>query len=407
MRRLYTVLLTLLFPFVCLRFLYRSIRQPAYRKRFNERMGILPFSPLKTCIWLHAVSVGEVNAALPLIYALKQKYSPVPILVTTTTPTGSAALIKQAHDIHHVYLPLDLPWFLNRFLHRVSPKICILMETELWPNLLASCRKRQIPVVIVNARLSDRSFKRYAKIKVLLRSLWACTHAIGVQTPKDQMRFSNLGAPAEQLSVLGNLKFDLSVSKETLTIANKLRALIGRRPVWVAASTHDGEEEIILQSHRLILQKFADALLILVPRHLPRFNTAADILNRGKFGFIRRTDMPHQVLSSNHQVLLVDTFGELLSCYAVSDAVFVGGSLVNKGGHNLLEPAIFEKPVISGSCLNNFALIRDLFLEAGALKIIHHAEELANAVVFFLMHRQHAQQAGQQACISSDTDETD
>ena len=241
MRRLYTALLTLILPFIFLRFLWRGIKQPAYRKRWRERMGMIPFKKLSGSIWLHAVSLGEVNAALPLIHALKNDYPHLRLVVTTTTPTGSAQVLKQIPSMDHSYVPIDLPSFLNRFLKYTQPKLCILMETELWPNLVFCCHKKSIPIFIANARLSLNSLKGYSKIKRWLASIWPCIGTIGAQTQLDFDRFLKIGVPATKLKLLGNLKFNMSLPENIDTLASKLRDRIETdRLVWVVASTHCG-----------------------------------------------------------------------------------------------------------------------------------------------------------------------
>jgi len=398
MRRLYTVLLTLILPFIFFRFLWRGIKQPAYRKRWRERMGFIPFGKLSESIWLHAVSVGEVNAALPLINALRARYPHLPLVVTTTTPTGSAQLLKQLSTIYHVYAPIDLPCFFNRFLKHIQPKLCILMETELWPNLLFCCHRKSVPVFIANARLSSASLKGYSKIKKWLLSVWPCIDTVGVQTPLDLNRFLRIGVPANKLKILGNLKFDMLLPKNIDAITLKLRQIIGQdRLIWVVGSTHEEEEKIILNAFQLILKKYPHLLLILVPRHLPRFDVVADLIKQEKFRFIRRSQMSDEKIPSEVQVLLVDVIGELLSFYAVSDLAFVGGSLVYKGGHNLLEPAAFARPILSGSGLDNFAFIRDLFMQQKALGIANNAEEIANVALSYLDNPQKMNELGKKA----------
>ena len=398
MRRLYTFVLTLILPCIFFRLLWRSMKQPAYRKRWRERMGFVPFKKLSTSIWLHAVSLGEINAALPLIHALKTHYKHLPIVVTTTTPTGSAQLLKQIPSIHHVYLPIDLPYFLNRFLNHIQPQICILMETELWPNLVYCCHQYKIPVFIANARLSLASLKGFSKIKKWLASIWPCIIVIGAQTQLDADRFLKIGIPRNQITLLGNLKFNMSLPDNINMLALKLRQMIGeKRLVWVVGSTHEGEEKIILDAFRLILKKYPTLLLILVPRHLPRFNTVSELIKDNQFCFIRRTQMKNQKISPTIQVLLVDAMGELLSFYAMSDIVFVGGSVVFRGGHNLLEPAAFARPILSGSGLENFIFIRDLFLKEKALGVADTSNDIARLVISYLSDTDKMQQMGLKA----------
>jgi 3-deoxy-D-manno-octulosonic-acid transferase len=398
MRRLYTCLLTTLLPFIFIRFLLKGIKQKAYRRRWKERFGMLPFKKLSHSIWLHAVSLGEVNAALPLIKSLTQQYQDHPLVLTTTTPSGSMQVIKCLPTLYHAYVPIDLPYFINRFLNHIRPTLCIVMETEIWPNLIFSCARRHIPIFIANARLSSQSFKGYSHLKKWLTSVWKGIELIGVQTQLDCNRFIELGVPFNKLKLLGNLKFDMVIPERVHTLALTLREHIGKnRLIWVVASTHEGEEKIILQAFNLILKRYPNLLLILVPRHLPRFDTVANLLTQSELRFVRRSKMDNDSVSSTTQVLLVDVFGELLSCYAISDLAFVAGSIIAQGGHNLLEPAAFAKPVLSGSGLENFLFIRNLFLEKNALTIANTPKEIAQAVIAYLDNPQQMQIKGRLA----------
>jgi 3-deoxy-D-manno-octulosonic-acid transferase len=398
MRRLYTFLLTLFLPFIFFRFLWKGIRNPAYRKRWRERRGIVPFAKLSKSIWLHAVSLGEVNAALPLIKMLQSRYPHLPLVVTTATPSGSMQVLKRLPNIHHTYIPIDHPHFINRFLAHIHPELCILMETELWPNLAFCCYKKHVPVFIANARLSLQSLRGYSKIKKWLRSVWPCIGIIGVQTKLDLTRFSQIGVPSSKLKLLGNLKFEMPIPKDVNAAALKLRQQIGKdRLIWVVASTHEGEEKIILTAFHLILKRYPDLLLVLVPRHLPRFDAVANLIRQENFNYLRRSAMDHAKISSTVQVLLVDVFGELLSFYAISNLAFVAGSLVYKGGHNLLEPAAFAKPVLSGSGLENFLFIRDLFLQKNALGIADKPNDIAELVISYLKDPQKMKEKGKLA----------
>jgi len=379
-RTLYTALFYLGLPLVAIRLWLRARKAPAYAKRIGERFsyGMPKLQP--GGIWVHAVSVGESIAAAPMIRALLQRYPTLPITVTCMTPTGSEriqALFANEPRIQHCYLPYDLPCAAARFLDRAQPKLAVIMETELWPNHIHQCAKRGIPVALANGRLSERSARGYGRFSKLTAPMLAETSFFAVQTEAEAQRFRNLGARAETVEVTGSIKFDLTIDPQLLQRAAELRgqwqAL--ERPVWIAASTHEGEDEVILDAHRRLLTNHPDALLILVPRHPERFNSVFELCQREGFTTVRRSTGSN--VDAQTSVLLGDTMGELLFLYALADSAFVGGSLVPNGGHNLLEPAALAKPVISGPHLFNFLDIAAQLREAGALAEVDDAEGLA------------------------------
>jgi 3-deoxy-D-manno-octulosonic-acid transferase len=385
-RTLYTVLLHLALPLIVLRLYLRGRRAPAYRQRIAERFA-LSLPPLKPGgIWVHAVSVGESIAAAPMIRALLERHPELPITVTCMTPTGSEriramfAAELDAGRVQHCYLPYDLPWAAARFLDRVRPKLAVIMETELWPNHIHQCAKRGIPTVLANARLSEKSARGYARFSGLARPMLAEMSWIAVQTEAEAERFRQLGARAECVSVTGSIKFDLSIDPELKTRSQALRASWGadKRPVWIAGSTHAGEDEIILAAHRQLLTTKSDGLLILVPRHPERFDAVHVLCQREGFRTVRRSS--GDPVGDTDQVLLGDTMGELLFLYALADVAFVGGSLVPNGGHNLLEPAALGLPVLSGPHLFNFLEIAAQLREAGALQEVQEAMTLSDAL---------------------------
>ncbi|MBV6286435.1 lipid IV(A) 3-deoxy-D-manno-octulosonic acid transferase [Pseudomonas aegrilactucae] len=381
-RTLYTLLFHLGLPLVALRLYLRSRKAPAYARRIGERFGFRLPALQPGGIWVHAVSVGESIAAAPMIRALLQRYPQLPITITCMTPTGSEriqALFAGEPRIQHCYLPYDLPWAAARFLDRVRPQLAVIMETELWPNHIHQCARRGIPVALANARLSARSAKGYARFAGLTRPMLAEMSLIAVQTETEAERFRQLGARTECVKVTGSIKFDLSIDSQLPVGARALReqwqAL--QRPVWIAASTHEGEDEVILAAHRQLLAHHSDALLILVPRHPERFDSV-HALCAAQFATVRRSG--GALVTTDEQVLLGDTMGELLFLYAVADIAFVGGSLVPNGGHNLLEPAALAKPVLSGPHLFNFLEIAAMLREAGALCEVDDAQGLATEV---------------------------
>ena len=382
-RTLYTLLFHLGLPLVAIRLWLRARKAPAYARRIGERFALnLPVMQ-PGGIWVHAVSVGESIAAAPMIRELLKRYPQLPITVTCMTPTGSEriqALFANEPRIQHCYLPYDLPWAAARFLDRVKPRLGVIMETELWPNHIHQCAKRGIPVALANARLSARSAKGYARFAGLTRPMLEEMSLIAVQTEAEAERFRLLGARPECVEVTGSIKFDLSIDPQLPIKARDLReqwqAL--ERPVWIAASTHEGEDEILLSAHRQLLASYPNGLLILVPRHPERFNSVFQLCQREGFATVRRSS--GEPVAAQTQVLLGDTMGELLFLYALADSAFVGGSLVPNGGHNLLEPAALAKPVLSGPHLFNFLEIAAKLREAAALEEVEDAQGLALAV---------------------------
>ncbi|WP_282356064.1 lipid IV(A) 3-deoxy-D-manno-octulosonic acid transferase [Pseudomonas sp. PS01303] len=379
-RTLYTALFYLGLPLVAIRLWLRARKAPAYAKRIGERFsyGMPTLQP--GGIWVHAVSVGESIAAAPMIRALLQRYPQLPITVTCMTPTGSEriqALFANEPRIQHCYLPYDLPCAAARFLDRVQPKLAVIMETELWPNHIHQCAKRGIPVALANGRLSERSARGYGRFRKLTAPMLAEMSFFAIQTEAEAQRFRDLGARPETVEVTGSIKFDLTIDPALLQRAAELRGQwqAQERPVWIAASTHEGEDEVVLDAHRRLLANHPDALLILVPRHPERFNSVFELCQREGFSTVRRSTGAN--VDAQTSVLLGDTMGELLFLYALADSAFVGGSLVANGGHNLLEPAALAKPVLSGPHLFNFLDIAAQLREAGALAEVEDAEGLA------------------------------
>ncbi|WP_248765790.1 lipid IV(A) 3-deoxy-D-manno-octulosonic acid transferase [Pseudomonas protegens] len=382
-RTLYTALFYLGLPLVAIRLWLRSRKAPAYAKRIGERfsLGLPTMQP--GGIWVHAVSVGESIAAAPMIRALLARYPQLPITVTCMTPTGSErihALFANETRVQHCYLPYDLPCAAARFLDRVQPKLAVIMETELWPNHIDQCARRGIPVALANARLSERSAKGYGRFARLTAPMLAQMSLFAVQTEAEAQRFLRLGARPETVQVTGSIKFDLSIDPQLLQRATELRQQWQAmdRPVWIAASTHEGEDAVVLDAHRQLLGSYPNALLILVPRHPERFDSVHELCRQQGFATVRRSTAEPVLATTS--VLLGDTMGELLFLYALADSAFVGGSLVPNGGHNLLEPAALAKPVISGPHLFNFLEIAAMLREAGALQEVDDAEGLAVAV---------------------------
>ncbi len=390
-RALYTLVFLILLPVIFSRLWYRSWRAPAYAQRWHERFAaggdLRPGG-----IWVHAVSVGESIAAAPMIKALMARHPDLPITVTCMTPTGSQQIRKLFGDqVGHAYLPYDLPWLQSRLIKRLKPRICIIMETELWPNLVASCNAAKVPVVLANARLSERSARGYRRIGALARPMLSGLDWVAVQSRPEYDRFSELGVQAQSMTVTGSIKFDLQPDAEKMRQARQWRAAWGPRPVWIAASTHAGEDEIVLDAHRQILDVHPLTLLILVPRHPERFDGVARLIREAGLTLVRRSEAG---VPTTEQVLLGDSMGELMQFYACADIAFVGGSFVPTGGHNYLEPAALGLPVLSGPHRFNFAEVSELLENAGAMTIVDNAEELAGRVMGYLEEPASAREQG-------------
>jgi 3-deoxy-D-manno-octulosonic-acid transferase len=381
LRWLYTGLFVLATPFILLRLYCKSLKNPAYRARWAERFGIFKFPLPPGGLWIHAVSVGESVTAIPLVLEFQKRFPALPITVTTSTPTGSArvqSVLK--NQVFHMYFPYDLPWCFGKALKVIRPKLMILMETELWPNCLWQCKQRHIPVMIANGRLSPRSIREYGYVQFVAKQMLACVNFVAAQSLRDGANFIALGLAPERLVVTGNIKFDLTLKEGTKTEAQLLRETWGKeRLVFVAASTHGGEEEQILTAFSEIRRQFKDALLIAVPRHPERFSGVAELIKRQGYSMVLRSSGLNA--TSKTQAFLGDTMGELDLFYAASDVAFVGGSLVAIGGHNTLEPAAQGVPVVVGSHVHNFVEVTQLLLDAGALVQVSNSHALAEAVL--------------------------
>ncbi|MFN3579924.1 MAG: lipid IV(A) 3-deoxy-D-manno-octulosonic acid transferase [Pseudomonas sp.] len=393
LRTWYSLIFTLCMPLVLVRLLLRARKAPAYAKRWHERFA-LGGDLRQGGIWVHAVSVGEAIAAAPMVRELMQRYPQLPITISCMTPTGSEQIRKMfAGQVGHAYLPYDLPWLQRRFIRRLQPRIGIIMETELWPNMVHQAQVAGVPLVLANARLSERSFRGYQRIAWLVRPMFAALDWVAVQTQAEAARFLQLGVRKAAMEVTGSIKFDLQPQAETLRQAAELRASWGERPVWIAASTHAGEDEQVLAAHAEVLRSQPDALLVLVPRHPERFDQVARLVEGADLSLVRRSTAAQP--SSADQVFLGDSMGELMTFYACADTAFVGGSLVPVGGHNYLEPAALGLPVISGPHRFNFAEIGDLLTGAGALTEVTDGQQLAEVVVEHLRAPDSARGAGQ------------
>ena len=395
MRFAYNVFTYLLSPVYGLYWIFRGIKNRAYWADLGQRFGFGCPQLADGCIWIHAVSVGEVQASAPLVNALAKRFPDRQLLVSTVTPTGRARALRLfGDDVAHCYLPFETPMAVNNFFDATSPQIALIMETEIWPNLYHACGKRRIPLILVSARISLKSAERYRKLLPLFRETLSYGIVIAAQSELDANRFEALGTAPERTSVTGNIKFDIETDESLAEEGAKLRdSLFPDRPVWVAASTHDKEEDLVLSAHRLIQRELPNALLILVPRHPERFSNVGSLLERQRFRYVLRTaDMP---CSSDTEVLLGDTMGEVPLFYAASDVAFVGGTLVPIGGHNLLEPAALGKPVVTGPHLFSTQEIADMFSKVGASTIVNDDRELADAVFELLANPDKATATGE------------
>ncbi len=374
----YQAVLWLARPLVYVRLSWRARREPEYGLRREERFGHVPETVRPQPIWFHTVSAGETIAATPLIKELAASNPEQPFLVTTMTPTGSAQVLERLADqVDHCYAPYDFKPAVRRFFETVQPRVLILMETELWPNLISVAKQAGLKVMIANARLSARSARGYANIRPLMRSLLEEIDIIAAQSEADGQRFVSLGLPPSRLQIMGNIKFDIDVAGEVRSLGKQLRQRMGcQRPVWIAASTHQGEDEIVLAAHRQVLAHHADAVLLLVPRHPERFDDVVALSHQQGFSTGRRSG----TIESNQQVIVGDSLGEMMVYYASADIAFVAGSLLPIAGLNVLEPAALAKPIISGPHMHNFLQIEALLHEYDALVTVGDATALAQCI---------------------------
>ncbi len=379
MRFIYVLFAYLLAPLVVGVMLWRGLRDRSYWRNFGERFGFgqAPFAG--ESLWVHAVSVGEVQAATALVRALRQRYPDMPLVLTTVTPTGAERARAQFGDAVWVrYVPYDLPGSVARFFDRVRPRMAIILETELWPNLYNECGRRRVPLVLASARISPRSATRYRRLSGLFRETLSHGIVIAAQSEADAERFRSIGANPTRTHVTGNIKFDFTLPADIRDVGAALRARHApQRPVWIAGSTHDGEEEILLDVQARLAMA-PRPLLVLVPRHPQRFDDVAALLERRKLRYVRRSR--DEACGADTEVLLVDTLGELLQFYAAADVAFVAGSLVPIGGHNLLEPASLGVATLSGPHNFNAQEIADMLIDSGAVEVVRDADAISAAL---------------------------
>ena len=403
MRCLYGLLVRLATPAVFAYFLWRARREPAYRHGWSQRLGRLPPECPRGAVWIHAASVGEVQAIVPVIEDLLAWQPECPVVVTTLTPAGRDRVAERLGErVHHCYLPLDLPGAVRRFLAQLRPRLGIIVEMELWPELLAAARSRGLAMHLVNARLSATTLRRYQRLHGLFREALSSFEHIAAQTDADRNRLMTLGAPPERVTVSGNIKFDQPLDHDQLEAGEQLRRQLGTdRPIWVAASTREGEEEQALTAFARVREDLPKAGLILVPRHPQRFDGIARLVAERGYRLQRRSN--NQPPDAATDVYLGDSVGEMGHYLTAGDVVFVGGSLVPVGGHNLLEPAAIGRPVIVGPHRFNFTAVADLLESNAALVTVHDAAELAAAVTDLLTdeYRRHEMAMAAQRCVTA------
>jgi 3-deoxy-D-manno-octulosonic-acid transferase len=381
LRFFYSCLFYLLIPFILLRLLWRGIKAPAYRSRWRERFALYNQKFPQGVIWFHAVSVGEAEALFPLVRQMQKQHPDAKLLITTTTPTGSARVKAVMQEtVAHVYLPYDVPDAVNRFMQCFKPKLAVIMETEIWPNLFISCGKNNIPLYIINARLSEKSSRGYQKIPALVRPALAQVSLIATQTQDDASRFIAIGADCEKVLILGNIKFDVEIPQAIIEQGLEIKADLFRdRFVWMIASTHKDEEAMFLEIYKEIKQKIPELLLVLVPRHPERFADVKKLCEQFQLSVVMRASGDR--VNTETDVYLVDSMGELKMLYAASDVAFVGGSMVPRGGHNILEAAAVGVPVMFGPYMVNFKEIARGVLSHNAAIQCRNKDELVNSIL--------------------------
>jgi 3-deoxy-D-manno-octulosonic-acid transferase len=395
LRTLYTIAFTVLIPLVLLRLCWRGLKNRGYFERWRERFGLFDRPrPAAGGVWIHAVSVGEATAAGPIVKALKEPGLALPVVMTTTTASGADMVTKKfAGVVQQFCCPYDLPFAVERFLDFVRPRLLLLMETELWPNMIAACRARRIPVVMANARLSENSLRGYKMAASLVAEMLDGVDGIAAQSEVDAQRFRELGVDPDRIMVSGSLKFDCEIPPSVFERAEALRRALGTdRNVFMAGSTREGEEEILLDAFAAVQKHYPDCLMIIAPRHPERFDAVEQLLVRRGLRYVCRSDQA--VCGPETEIFLLDTMGELLGFYAAADIAFVGGSLVPIGGHNVLEPAGVGVPVMIGPHVFNFPDAATLLAAAGALRTVRNSADIVACAIDWFADSNARDQAG-------------
>lgn len=398
-RLVYSILFTLCMPFVFLKLLWRGYKAPEYRSRRLERFGFFKTPKLNQAIWVHAVSVGEVLAAEPIVREILKRHPERDVVITTMTPTSSERIEKLFGDsVFHVYAPYDVPFMVQAFLKRIKPEFLIIMETELWPNMIHQTKALKCPVVLVNARLSERSAKGYRRLSPVIGWMLNELSLVLCQYENDAKRFASLGISNDKIYVTGSVKYDITIPTTISEQARQLRhQLDDQRPIWIAASTHEGEDERVLSVHQEVKSQFPGAILVLVPRHPERFDSAYKQATQKGFKTYRRTQ--ESTIPSDSEVFVVDTMGEVMNFFAASKVAFIGGSLVEVGGHNPIEPGALGLPILIGPYTFNFEAICQKLANAKGLKIVSDEADLSATLVSLLAQPEQAKQMGQRALL--------
>jgi len=379
-------------------FPYYLVRFRKYLPTLADRLGFLKIPQLRRAIWIHAVSVGEVKAVENLVKRLRQQFPEKPLVVSTATTTGQQlARDWGARVTHTFYFPVDLPWCVRRAVNRVDPEMVIVAETEIWPNFLRACRARGIRVVMINGRISDKSFSRYRLARRWLRRVFEDYTIIGMQSETDRQRIEAIGADPRKVTVLGNLKYDAAASSGV--VENALGAFLKTwGPLWIAASTMPGEDALVVDAFKQVLRSHPDLKLLIAPRHTDRFDSVAELVKGRNLQMVRRTQLPAVAASLEQAtVLLLDTIGELATVFQYAAVVYMGGSLVPTGGHNVLEPARHAKPIVFGPHMENFRDIARLFIDSNAAMRIDGSAQLAPAISQILADSEQASDLGRRA----------
>lgn len=374
----------LITPLLIWRLFRRGLDTRDYWRRWGERFGYSHQPRLMGSIWIHAVSVGEVQAAAPLIQYYLEQEDARPVVVTTMTPAGSSQVGNLFGDrVHHVYVPYDLPGAVHRFLDRIDPFKAIIIETEIWPNMITWCYQRNIPLILGNARLSERSAKSYHRVLGFSRLILRRIRFIAAQSESDKQRLLDIGAAADRIIVTGSIKMDIELPAGLCEQGDILRRRLGTgRSVWVAASTHEGEEEQLLCAYRQVKQRIPDCLLVLVPRHPERAAKVQALCRLGGYDVLRRSE--DKGVQNIEDIYLVDTLGELVQCFAACDIAYIGGSLVPVGGHNMIEASVLGVAVVFGPHLFNFQEISTRLLETNAARMVYDSDTLAEVIMELL-----------------------
>ena len=382
-RFLYSLLISLLSPLFVLRLLVKSVNEPGYRRQWWRRFALGMPSRVRSgdgLIWVHAVSVGELLAVAPLVERMLQEWPDKAVLITNTTPTGSEQTQKLFGDrVEHTWFPFDTPLVTGAFLRHWSPQLVVMVETEIWPNVMASAHEQGIPVALVNARLSARSARGYARLGDFTRETLKGFSLIAAQSKSDDRRFRRIGAEPDAMQVVGSIKFDIDLAArrdQLEVIKSELGSDIQSRPLWAAASTHPGEEQLVIDAYQALTQRGIATRLLLAPRHPNRTADIIKLLERASLSYQRRSDKTP--INADTDVLIIDTLGELSAFLGLADAAFIGGSLVPRGGHNPIEAAAWGCAVITGPHVINFAtIVRDME-RGGAIRVVVDQQELAD-----------------------------